>query len=80
MKPVSQIPVEQLRGIKYLLTDIDDTVTTVGCYLQPVLQLSKDLTERGLGLFRLPAGRPAGAIILPGCGLSAGLLLDAHGF
>ncbi len=79
MKPVSQIPVEQLRGIKYLLTDIDDTVTDGGLLPAASLAAIERLDGAGIGVV-LVTGRPAGAIILPGCGLSAGLLLDAHGF
>ena len=59
MKPVSQIPVEQLKGIKYLLTDIDDTLTEGG--LLPAASLAAIERLDGAGIAVIPVtGRPAG--------------------
>ena len=59
MKPVSQIPVEQLRGIKYLLTDIDDTITDGGLLPAASLAAIERLDGAGIGVVPV-TGRPAG--------------------
>jgi hydroxymethylpyrimidine pyrophosphatase-like HAD family hydrolase len=50
MKPVNQIPVEQLRGITYLLTDIDDTVTDGGLLPAASLAAIERLDGAGIGV------------------------------
>ena len=59
MKPVSQIPAEQLIAIKYLLTDIDDTVTDGGLLPAASLAAIEQLEKAGIGVVPV-TGRPAG--------------------
>ncbi len=59
MKHITKIPVERLQQVKYLLTDVDDTITTEGKLLPQTLE----------SLWKL---HDAGIIIIPVTGGSAG--------
>lgn len=59
MKPVSDIPVEQLKGMRYLLTDIDDTVTENGLLPAASLAAIERLDRAGIAVIPV-TGRPAG--------------------
>lgn len=59
MKPVSDIPVEQLKAMRYLLTDIDDTVTENGLLPAASLAAIERLDRAGIAVIPV-TGRPAG--------------------
>lgn len=59
MKPVASIPVESLAQIRYVLFDIDDTITEHGQLLRESYDALWDL--RRIGITAIPVtGRPAG--------------------
>ena len=59
MKPVSEITASQARGIKYILMDIDDTLTKEGKLLSASYTALWKLNEAGLKVIPV-TGRPAG--------------------
>lgn len=59
MRPIDQFPTDQLRKIKYLLTDIDDTVTQDGLLPAASLSAMEQLSNAGIAVVPI-TGRPAG--------------------
>ena len=59
MTPIADATVEQLRGIRAVLTDIDDTLTLHGKLPAIALQAMEQLQESGLLVIPV-TGRPAG--------------------
>ena len=59
MKPLSDIPAASLRGLKAVLTDIDDTLTLHGRLPAPAYAALEDLRRAGLKVIPI-TGRPAG--------------------
>ncbi|MCV2352374.1 HAD-IIB family hydrolase [Paucibacter sp. Y2R2-4] len=59
MHPFSQCPPEALRGLRGILTDIDDTLTAEGQIDPEALQALQDLSDQGLPVIAI-TGRPAG--------------------
>lgn len=59
MKPITGIPRDQLRKIRYLLTDIDDTMTEGGLLPSTSLSAIERLDKAGIGVIAI-TGRPAG--------------------
>lgn len=59
MKPISAIPAASLRGIKAVLTDIDDTLTLHGRLPAGAYAALEDLRRAGLKVIPI-TGRPAG--------------------
>lgn len=57
MKPLAGWPQEQRRGLRGILTDIDDTLTTGGALTPPVMQALNDLRDAGLRIIAV-TGRP----------------------
>ena len=59
MKPIAQFPVQQLKNIRYLLTDIDDTLTRDGLLPAASLYAMEQLSAAGIAVVPI-TGRPAG--------------------
>jgi len=59
MKPASQISSERLQGIRYLLTDIDDTLTENGLLPSTSLAAVEQIDKAGMAVIPI-TGRPAG--------------------
>ncbi|MEJ6007427.1 HAD-IIB family hydrolase [Paucibacter sp. AS339] len=59
MRPFSQCPPDSLRGLRGVLTDIDDTLTADGQIAPAALQSLHDLRRHGLPVIAI-TGRPAG--------------------
>ncbi len=59
MQPINAIPPQQLQRIKYLLTDIDDTLTEAGLLPSSSLLAIERLDRAGIGVIPI-TGRPAG--------------------
>jgi len=59
MTPIDQFPTQQLKKIKYLLTDIDDTVTQDGLFPAASLSAMEQLSNAGIAVVPI-TGRPAG--------------------
>jgi HAD superfamily hydrolase (TIGR01484 family) len=59
MRSFEEFPPARARGLKYILFDIDDTVTTEGRLMPDAYQALWDLRARGLRLIPV-TGRPAG--------------------
>lgn len=59
MKPLSSFPSSDRDGIKVILTDIDDTLTTDGNLTAAAYTALEDLHNAGLGVVPI-TGRPAG--------------------
>ena len=59
MKPLAQWPLAQRRGVRGVLTDIDDTLTTDGAITPDALQALQDLKSAGLVVIAI-TGRPVG--------------------
>ena len=59
MKPLSDWPLEQRRGLKGVFTDIDDTLTTDGAITPDALHALADLKAAGLRVVAI-TGRPIG--------------------
>ena len=59
MKPIAQIPVSKKKEIRYLLTDIDDTLTVNGRLPAVVFAAMEDLQRAGIRVVPV-TGRPAG--------------------
>ncbi|MCL2557907.1 MAG: HAD-IIB family hydrolase [Treponema sp.] len=59
MKPVSEMTPAQAAGVKYVLTDIDDTLTCAGKLVESAYRALWDLRRAGLKLVPV-TGRPAG--------------------
>ncbi|MEM7443016.1 MAG: HAD-IIB family hydrolase [Pseudomonadota bacterium] len=59
MQPVDSFPKSLLAGIRYVLTDIDDTLTTHGRLPSSSLKVLEELSESGLRVIPV-TGRPAG--------------------
>jgi len=57
MKPLAEWPPEHRRGLRGVLTDIDDTLTTAGALTPQVLQALNDLRDAGLQVIAV-TGRP----------------------
>ncbi len=60
MKPLREITPEVLRGIKYLFTDIDDTLTTDGRMLPPAFEALARLRESGVKVIPVTGGHAGG--------------------
>lgn len=59
MKPLAELPADARRQVRYLLTDIDDTVTTDGRL--PSASIAAMERLQGVGIHVIPiTGRPAG--------------------
>ena len=58
-RPVEQIPYEQARRLRYLFTDIDDTLTTEGLLLPESFAALWELSRAGILMVPV-TGRPAG--------------------
>jgi hypothetical protein len=59
MKPLSQLPLDQARAIRVVLTDIDDTVTTEGMLTATAYAALERLHQAGFLVIPV-TGRPAG--------------------
>jgi hydroxymethylpyrimidine pyrophosphatase-like HAD family hydrolase len=59
MKPVSEMTAEEAGGIRYVLMDIDDTITREGKLLAVSYDALWKLKEAGLAVIPV-TGRPAG--------------------
>ena len=59
IQPIENLTAEQARGIRYILTDIDDTLTREGRLLREAFSALWDLKEAGLRVVPV-TGRPAG--------------------
>lgn len=59
MKPIGEMPPGQLQKIKYLLTDIDDTLTGDGMLPSSSLSAVEELESAGIDVIPI-TGRPAG--------------------
>ncbi|MEQ8653306.1 MAG: HAD-IIB family hydrolase [Kiloniellales bacterium] len=59
MRPIAEFPAEAARGLRFLLTDIDDTVTEEGRLPSASLAAMEALAETGLKIIPV-TGRPAG--------------------
>ena len=59
MKPFKDFPKDNARKLKYILFDIDDTVTENGRLLPDAFQAMWDLSRQGIGVIPV-TGRPAG--------------------
>lgn len=59
MKPLTQWPLAQRRGVRGVLTDIDDTLTTDGTITPDALQALQGLKSAGLAVIAI-TGRPVG--------------------
>ncbi len=59
MRPLAEFPLEAARGLRFLLTDIDDTVTEEGRLPAASLAAMEALSEAGLKIIPV-TGRPAG--------------------
>ncbi|MCP4023533.1 MAG: HAD-IIB family hydrolase [Desulfobacteraceae bacterium] len=59
MKPVKMFPLKNRSAIRYLLTDIDDTITTNGRIPACAFQAMESLDNAGIKLIPI-TGRPAG--------------------
>lgn len=57
MKPLADWPLEQRRGLRGILTDIDDTLTTAGALTPQVLHALNALRDAGLHIIAV-TGRP----------------------
>ena len=65
MKPFEQFPPSLKKEIKYVLTDIDDTLTTAGKLTAEAYTALERLSRAGLLCVPI-TGRPAGALPEPG--------------
>lgn len=59
MRPFSEITAEELSGLRFILTDIDDTITNEGKLTAEAYSAMWDLHEAGFGVVPV-TGRPAG--------------------
>ncbi len=59
MRPLAELPAGDIRGLRFLLTDIDDTVTDEGRLPSASLAAMERLSEAGLAVVPV-TGRPAG--------------------
>ena len=59
MRPIRDFPVEARRAIRFVLTDIDDTLSTGGQLTAAAYAALERLTARGLRVIPV-TGRPAG--------------------
>ncbi len=59
MRPIAEFPAEAARGLRFLLTDIDDTVTEEGRLPAASLAALEDHADAGLKIIPV-TGRPAG--------------------
>lgn len=59
MEPIENFPREKIAGIKYVLTDIDDTITHEGRIPACAFQAMEDLDNAGIKVVPI-TGRPAG--------------------
>src|SRR4051812_26862864 len=59
MRPLAEFPVEARRAIRFVLTDIDDTLSTGGQLTAAAYSALERLTECGLRVIPV-TGRPAG--------------------
>jgi len=59
MQPFAQMPSETKRAIRYILTDIDDTLTVEGRLVGEAFQAMEQLQRAGLKVIPI-TGRPAG--------------------
>jgi hypothetical protein len=67
MKPFTQFPENVKKKIRYVLTDIDDTLTLNGRLPAVVFVAMEQLQKFGIRVLPI-TGRPDGAIILRACG------------
>ncbi|MDR1748566.1 MAG: hypothetical protein LBR47_05845 [Spirochaetaceae bacterium] len=65
MNPISEIPEKTASGIRWVLTDIDDTLTKEGKLLPEAYAALWDLKKEGLPVIALPGGQPRGGICSP---------------
>lgn len=59
MRPLAELPVEVRRGLRFVLTDIDDTLTAAGRLPSDSLRAMEQLSAAGLQVIPV-TGRPAG--------------------
>ena len=59
MRPFEEMPASELAGIGYVLTDIDDTITTEGRFPATSLAAMEELEAAGVKVIPV-TGRPAG--------------------
>ncbi len=59
MKPIRELEKARISGLKYVLCDIDDTITTKGKLTRAAYCALWDLHDRGIGVIPV-TGRPAG--------------------
>lgn len=59
MKPIRDLDKEKASGLKYVLCDIDDTITTKGKLTKDAYRALWELSERGFDVIPV-TGRPAG--------------------
>jgi hydroxymethylpyrimidine pyrophosphatase-like HAD family hydrolase len=61
MQPIVRLTEAQARRVRYVLMDIDDTLTREGKLLASSFRALWRLKEAGLVVIRSPGARPAGA-------------------
>ncbi len=66
--PVGSLPAAFCRSLRYLFTDIDDTITTDGMLPSRSFEALWDVSRAGIQVVPVTGGRRGGATTSPGCG------------